>query len=251
MKQKEDSFFTSPIHNFQESGYSQTDWLVKTAEAISRLTYKSLYIFDYLEKGFHYVSPNPLFLCGHMPEEVKKMGYKFFIYHVPPEEHIILREINEAAWKFYQELTAEEKTNYTIYANFHLMKNKKKWLINYKSTPILLNEKGECWFSMCILSLSAYPTTGHIIMRKENQSNYWEYDLNIHQWIKRNGIVLNEKEKDILSLSSQGFTMEEIANKLFVAVDTVKFYKRRLFNEKLHVKNIVEAISFATCYKLL
>jgi DNA-binding CsgD family transcriptional regulator len=44
--------------------------------------------------------------------------------------------------------------------------------------------------------------------------------------------------------------MEEIADRLFLAVDTVKFQKRKIF-EKLKVKNIVEALSFASNHKLL
>ena len=44
--------------------------------------------------------------------------------------------------------------------------------------------------------------------------------------------------------------MNEMANKLCIAIDTIKFYKRKLF-EKLEVKNITEAIAFVTNYKLL
>ena len=44
--------------------------------------------------------------------------------------------------------------------------------------------------------------------------------------------------------------MNEISDQLCLAVDTIKFYKRKLF-EKLEVKNIAEALSFATNYKLL
>ena len=44
--------------------------------------------------------------------------------------------------------------------------------------------------------------------------------------------------------------MNESADKLCLAIDTIKFYKRRLF-EKMEVKNITEALSFATNYKLL
>ena len=79
---------------------------------------------------------------------------------------------------------------------------------------------------------------------------FWEYSLEYHKWTKNEGITLSDKEKDILSLSARGYTMNEIADHLCVAIDTVKFHKRRLF-EKLNIKNIAEAISFATNYKLL
>jgi DNA-binding CsgD family transcriptional regulator len=44
--------------------------------------------------------------------------------------------------------------------------------------------------------------------------------------------------------------MKEIAEKMFHSVDTVKFYRRQIF-EKLNVKNITEALSLATNYGLV
>jgi len=54
----------------------------------------------------------------------------------------------------------------------------------------------------------------------------------------------------ILLLSTQGYSMDEIAERICISLDTVKFHKKNIF-EKLQVKNIVEAIIFAANYKLL
>ncbi len=251
MKEKKDIIFPNESQSNEDIEDMQLSLLVKIMEAISRMTYKGIYIYDYLKKGIPYVSDNPLFLCGHTSEEVKKMGYKFFTQHIPPEDHSLLVEIKTATSKFFNTIPIEEKLQYTIYSNFHLMNDKKKWLINHQLTPALLNKKGECRLAICMVSLSPYPTAGHIIIKKVNLCNHWEYDLITHQWKKCKGTVLTEREKEILYLSAQGFTMEEIANKLFIGVDTVKFHKRKIFSEKLQVNNIIEAISLATCYKLI
>ncbi|MBQ3632216.1 MAG: response regulator transcription factor, partial [Prevotella sp.] len=50
--------------------------------------------------------------------------------------------------------------------------------------------------------------------------------------------------------SAQGYTMKEISDHICRSFDTVKFYRRQLF-EKLDVANITEAIAFATNYGLL
>ena len=62
--------------------------------------------------------------------------------------------------------------------------------------------------------------------------------------------MLNETEKEILTLSMQGLTITDIAERIHRAIDSVKSARRRLF-EKLEVNNISEAISYATNYKLL
>ena len=44
--------------------------------------------------------------------------------------------------------------------------------------------------------------------------------------------------------------MKEIAEKMLHSFDTVKFYRRQIF-EKLDVQNITEALAFATNYGLV
>jgi len=63
-------------------------------------------------------------------------------------------------------------------------------------------------------------------------------------------VALTETERDILRLSSQGYTMDEIATMLCKSIDTIKTYKKRLF-AKLEVRSIAEALSYATNYKLI
>ena len=61
---------------------------------------------------------------------------------------------------------------------------------------------------------------------------------------------LTDGEKSVLTLSIQGYTMREIADKICLSPDTVKKYRQRIF-EKLDVRNISEAIAEATNDKLI
>ena len=49
----------------------------------------------------------------------------------------------------------------------------------------------------------------------------------------------------MLILSAQGYTVPQIADKLCRAIDTVKTYKRAMF-ERLGVHSITEALTVAT-----
>ncbi|WP_289191938.1 response regulator transcription factor, partial [Bacteroides acidifaciens] len=70
------------------------------------------------------------------------------------------------------------------------------------------------------------------------------------RWDKRQMPVLTDGEKSVLTLSIQGYTMSEIADKICLSPDTIKKYRQRIF-EKLDVRNISEAIVAATNNKLL
>ena len=91
--------FFRPINtNIQilDSDYYKTDVCIAMANALARNTNNSLYIIDYNRKNFLYVSSNPLFLCGHSPEDVQHKGYAFYFDVVPSDDINRLMEINEA-----------------------------------------------------------------------------------------------------------------------------------------------------------
>jgi DNA-binding NarL/FixJ family response regulator len=74
--------------------------------------------------------------------------------------------------------------------------------------------------------------------------------LDCHKWEEASIAKLTPMETEVLRLSAQGLTMNEIADKSCKSVDTIKFYKRNIF-EKFGVSNITEAINFAVNYKLI
>jgi DNA-binding NarL/FixJ family response regulator len=62
--------------------------------------------------------------------------------------------------------------------------------------------------------------------------------------------LLSEKEKEILYFSVRGFTMKEIASRLSLSPETIKYHKKNIFR-KLHVKSITEAVTCAANYSLI
>lgn len=71
---------------------------LEVVKAFSRLTYESVYVIDYSDMSFEYVSVNPLFLCGYSAEEVLQMGYEFYFRHVPEKDLELLSILNEAGY---------------------------------------------------------------------------------------------------------------------------------------------------------
>lgn len=159
-------------------------------------------------------------------------------------------EINKKGFDLFNEIPLMERLDYTISYDFHIIHGKKLRLVNHHLTPMVLTEDGRIWLALCTISMSARSSPGYIIIKKSGSKAYYEYSLDKHKWIKKEGITLNEMERDVLILSAQGYTMNDIADKLYRSVDTIKACKRALFS-KLGVKNITEALSYATNYKLL
>lgn len=247
---KVDKFFYSGNAVGGEPDYRLADNFVRTAEAFANTTYQSVYIIDYFRKNFLYVSPNPLFLCGLAAAAVKREGYQFYINHVPDNEVDMLLEINRAGFSFINKIPLSEKHNYTISYDFHILNGREKILINHKLTALACQPDGSVWLGLSVVSLSTHLNAGHITMHCREKSEYWEYSLSTHVWEKQSAPVLNNTEKAIITLSIQGLTINAIADKIHLAVDSVKTARHRLY-DKLGVNNITEAILYATNYKLV
>lgn len=234
----------------EELDYGATEEYVRMAEAFSRSTFLSVYIIDYFRKDFLYVSPNPAFLCGLSPEEMKKMGYRVYIEYVPEEEQQLLLDINRAGFSFFNTIPEEQRKDFFIQYDFHMMQEGRKVLIHHKLTPIALTSDGRIWLALCVVSASNHTTPGHVRICRTGSSDYYELNPITKRWDKRSMPKLTEGEKSVILLSIQGLTMSEIADRMCLSTDTIKKYRRQIF-EKLGVRNISEAIMAAANSKLI
>ncbi|MFT3822875.1 MAG: helix-turn-helix transcriptional regulator [Chitinophagaceae bacterium] len=224
---------------------------LEVVKAFARLTYESVYLIDYTDMSFEYVSENPLFLCGHSAEDVLQLGYEFYFRHVPEKDLELLTLINEVGFDFYAQLAADERKQYSITYDFHLTgKEGKQILVNHKLTPLFLTREGKMWKAMCIVSLSHHQAAGNARIYKQGSGEVWELNAEKKAWRKTEKPVLTERETEVLRLHAQGLTIQQIADRLFVAPDTVKYYRRRIF-ERLEVNNVVEALAYAVNSKII
>lgn len=247
------NFFSlhNTIQSISDQEYGKLSDYLSVIDAFARATYKSIYVIDYEQETFEYVSNNPLFLCGHSPEYVTQQGYQFYFDNVIEEDLQLLLKINEVGFEFYAQLPMEERNLYTISYDFHL-KSKTGYplLINQKLTPIFITESGKIWKALCIVSLSNNVTSGNIKIFHSEKSTMWQYDMEANLWREKERQKLTEREIEVLHISAQGLKVSEIAEKLHISSDTVKFHKKKLF-EKIGVSSISEAILYATNNKLI
>ena len=226
MAQIDDFFmYENRVEGITDADYQRAQPYVEAAQAFAQTTYQSIYIIDYFRKNFLYVSDNPLFLCGHTADEVRQMGYGYYLSHVPEDEVPMLTELNRSGFRAFYDEPVENRRQCMMSYDFHITHGDRLLLVNHKITPLAMTPEGRVWLALCTVSLSPHKEAGHII-------------------------TLKPEEKQILTLSAQGYTMKEIAEKMLRSFDTVKFYRRQIF-EKLDVQNITEALALATSYGLV
>lgn len=233
-----------------ELDYSIIDHYIKAAAAFSRSSYQSIYIIDYFRRKFLYVSPNSLLLCGMTPEEMMKINYQFYLEYVPKDEQKLLLEFNRIGFAFFHSIPLEERKEMYIQYDFHILTKYRPILINHKLTPLVLTSDGRIWLALCVVSASNHSTPGHVRVHRIGSPNFFVYNRITHRWDQRCMPTLTEGEKSVITFSIQGFTMSKIADIMCLSPDTIKKYRKQIF-EKLNVRNISEAIISATNNKLI
>ena len=225
--------------------YKISQLLIDTLDAMSRVSGESLYVINYLSRGFLYVSQNPLFLNGYLREDVLKMGYSFYEKNLPQEDIDMLLEINKKGFAFFYQQPIEDRLKFTISYDFRLLqKNKSTTMINHKLTPILLTPKGNIWLALCSVMLSTEKESGNVYINKSGVLHRLRYSFEGKRWRSTKVVSLSKIENVILKLSAQGLSNKQIAETIYLNINTIKFHKKNIY-QKLNVKNITEAIVFA------
>lgn len=103
-------------------------------------------------------------------------------------------------------------------------------------------------FGIWIANKLTTPKTNTIIVEKEiyiaNQTSFNRNQTEIDK------LKISKRELEVLELMAQGLSNQEIANRLFVSLNTIKTHSSNLF-EKLEVKRRTQAIETAKKLQLI
>ncbi len=242
--------FSIDIEQNHTNGLPLTELLINILETISQTIHQRIFLVDILQKNIIWASNTPLIPFQQSPQKIRNLAYTFYSQHIPIDEQKQLKNSYKAILNFFYDLPINERKDYSCSFDFHFIIQKQKVLVKQTLAPILLARNGKVQMAVCFMSLSSHKTPGHTKIYKNQTTDYWEFSFSRNRWKKHESITLNNREKHILLLSAQGYTTSQIADKLCLAIDTIKFHKRKIY-EKLKVKNISEAILYAQNHKLL
>lgn len=214
----------------------------QTIDAIrcaSRNVHRLFYIVDYCNQEYLSIYDGQNWLGLHLQ---KTVNIHDIIGAIPESDHKIIKEINDAILKFYKDLPKEEKKEYTASCDFNIAFSRQTRLVNRTFTPMTIDDDGNILHGLCSLSLSSMRAAGNVSVRKANEDNVHVYSLETHKWYKERPVKFNHVENEVIILSARGFTVEEIANRTYKSIDTIKSAKRKIFS-KIKANNIAKVVA--------
>ena len=120
---------TNSISGISDEEYKKVESFISAARAFARSTYQCVYIIDYYKREFLYVSENLALLCGQPIDKIYNFGYNLYLEHVPDKEVDMLLEINKKGFDLFSSFPLEERLDYSIQYDFHLINKRKPYLM--------------------------------------------------------------------------------------------------------------------------
>lgn len=172
------------------------------------------------------------------------------IYHrIHPEDLVDKRMLEYDFFRHVDALPPERRLDCRATCRFRIRDRAGRYVYVDNSTRIMrLSAKGKVWLVLCCYALSPLQhATAGIDARIMDCRTGEIVEMSLSD---RRGLLLTDREKEILSLIRDGKLSKQIAAILGISIHTVNRHRQNIIG-KLSVANSVEAVAAATLMRLL
>jgi len=193
--------------------------------------------------NYEFISNNLEYATGLSKTELKEKGIPYFLSLIHPDEIVSWMLIIKELMEFYMvNYEVEDLKKLEFQYNYRLRVDKDKYLnILENQVNLIADDHGKP-----IVGLGHFTVFGQgkrkpmkAVARFLNSKNEYE---TVYRKIYGSSLLeegISNRERDILRLLAIGLTNDQIAEKLFISVHTVKTHRKNML-AKCNVKNITE-----------
>ena len=201
----------------------------------------SFYIIDFFDMSLSHISPSIYEMHDFNPET---LTFNDVLGAIHPEDIEFVVKAENFLTKFFMENVSRDKLlRYKIsYCHRARLKNGEYALFNHQALMLTMDDNGGYGKSLNIHTridhLSNFNTYKISLIGLHGEPSFMNMSLdgNMDQVTE-----YSKREVDILKLVANGFSNNEIADKLFISVNTVQKHRKNIL-AKSNVKNTVELI---------
>ncbi|MBN1145112.1 MAG: PAS domain-containing protein [Bacteroidales bacterium] len=234
------------VFNPADLDYGILDYHTRLLESIDVVDSGCISVFDLYQRKHVYYSPKYASVLGWDAERASHdVEYSNSLIH--PDDLLLLYK----AGIYYISLgfAFADKTSSKYYKAIFEYRVKRKngsyVRVIEQQKPLEFDKSGNVWLALSMLDFSPdtdinAPFRGRLV----NQNSGELYRFPPEEEVFSPSTQLTNREKEILQLIASGLISKEIADKLYISVNTVNTHRQRII-EKLNVSNTYEAIRYA------
>lgn len=201
------------------------------------------FIFHVRNGEFEYVSPHIKKVLGYEPNI--KAGH--FLSRIHPEDQLHFIEFEKKLHYFFSQLSADKITKYKVQYDFRIRNNDDEYIrilhqlaiIEFDENKNLLRSLGIHTDVSHLLPETSKPRLSFIGL--EDEPSFYNIDID-NQTLLPSQERFTLREKEVLKMIIDGFTTQEIANKLCRSKHTINSHRKNIF-QKTESKTIADLVS--------
>lgn len=240
---KYDQIFKAQHFDESELDYSIMEQHAPFFDMLDKIDNSIITVFDLFKREHIYISPKFETFLGYCVSTAHETGTDYFNQMIHPEDFIFLMEAGVYFMEMGLNLPMEKIREFKLITTFR-MKKADGALIRVLEQQSLLefDKRGNFWLALSVLDFSPEqdlesPAQSRLLNFKTGELYHFP-----PKELSLAAELLTNREKEILALLSKGFISKQIADKLFISVNTVNTHRQRII-EKLDVANTAEAIN--------
>ena len=231
----------------EELDYSLLNQHIQFLESLSVLQSSVVSIFDLAEMKHVYLSANYSDLLGWDPKRIAAPDNDYINQRMHPED---LAHLNQVSWQFFglilkvDPVWRDQMKYIKLIMDYRTEGRDGNYVRVIEQHKLLeLDTYGNVWLSMSIMDLSPDQDLKSLCRyRLINTLTGELYQFPSPELVTAH--KLSFREQEILQLLARGLISKQIADQLFISVNTVNTHRQRII-EKLSVSNTAEAVQYA------
>lgn len=240
-----ETLFASQKLSVSMPDYTDFEKRISLLERLSEVENSSINVLDFYQKKYVFVRSKFSELIGYDKESGMEIGPSYYLSLMHPDDIPVLLDTFQKAFFFISNQPLNERKNFKLIYNFRI---RGKYNVYYpliqQAVTLELDSKGNIWLLLNITDLLPDKDLSNKVNRqlihiKNGKQYLFNDDFN-----DQARPILSIREIEVLKLASSGFASKEIAEKLFISINTVNNHRQKIL-EKTEAANTAEAAAYA------
>jgi DNA-binding CsgD family transcriptional regulator len=230
--------------------YKTVENSIALLERMAEVENSSIAVFDLYKKEFITIRPKYKDQVDIDLDEAKKYGPAYYISLMHPDDGPIVLDTFRKVFEFSFNLPLQERKDYKTIFNFRIENQGRYYHFIQQIVTLELTKNGKIWLGLSLADMLPDNEKFDKVNRRVINLRNGQYFLFNEDNVVNSKQSLSKRELEVLGLVSKGFVSKEIADKLFISINTVNNHRQRIL-EKIKASNTNEAITYARNLGLL
>lgn len=228
----------------EDIDYAILNHHVKLLDRIAMVENSSLTVFDMFQKKYVFIRSRFKNILGYDEKRASEEGFSYFFSLMHPDDVPMVIDTTTRAVEFMNGIPPDERQDYKTVFEHRLKDSKGNYTRFLQQEAVLeLDLKGNIWLIIIIMDVCPNQQETKSFQRSMMNIKTGK-GLQFYEICSDTDTGLSHREVEILGFLDKGLMSKEIADRLFISINTVNNHRQNIIR-KMGLTNTSEAITYA------